>query len=685
MAADAPSSFNSPLLLDRPCLLLVFAASSRETQMQIQRIGDSLWWQRRFNELAATNCTWQHGQQYGGWQWLQLLRCYMAAMVQAYQAVRLALFMQTVELQQQTALLCLINSQLMAQQALTVELLLDKTGLSCVNVMWLLQPEDVKKVRVGWNSITACDVYVGSSAWYTMGWQEHYNARSADEEDPGRLLDKLEQLSKFASTVCCKLETQQRMEIAPLMDRLATVSGARESGVYLQLFELVVHTTSTQALVHAHDVCQRFELFVQLKQQEAVLHGQAVQLDHAQLQLALKQNRELAFIHLEQLQQQEAQTLAAAQPLLDLAVTQQWAAAAAQQLVAIAEVQALLLKQAPVDWQQQQAGGCQCEPELQQQEVPAYAAAADPAALAAVVADCTWLQGCSSSGESSVTAANTAVTSQQQVITDTSSSSIAYTAAAGTNAADVSAAAEQGMELQKQVTPVDAAAAVPTAADAVVTDGTLLQDASSSTESSDAATETAAATVVAAAVAAEASAGAISNASDTGCTPEHKVPAVPLPDTAADTDASDAASAASKAAAAEAAAAVGAVALAAAAMAAAAMAAAAVAAAAVAVAAVAAAAAVASSSLTISSSTPELQLAILPDVEADSSSTDTAAAAGCSCWQGGSSLSSSNSIGGNPDPQQQLAQPLLQQRQQCHQRWRWLRPQKERQQQHRLQ
>jgi hypothetical protein len=245
------------VLLFRRCPLAAFVALSRDTNLQIQRVGYSHWWQRRCNDLVATDGTWQHGQQYFGWQW-QLI-CYMGAMVQAYNAIRLAFFMQTAAMQ-----------QLKAQHAVTVDFLRDLTGLPYAAVLWLLNPQQCTQVRLGCNSIKAGEMYMNSSSWYMVGWAQHYNNRSADEEDPARLLNKLAQLQSFASTVESQLKPeQQRSDLASLMGGLAFLQGADKSGVYLQLFELVVHTSSPQALLLAKAVCQQFADLVQELQQTA--------------------------------------------------------------------------------------------------------------------------------------------------------------------------------------------------------------------------------------------------------------------------------------------------------------------------------------------------------------------------------------------------------------------------------
>jgi hypothetical protein len=572
--------------------------------------------------VAAADSTQQHDEQYCD-SWRRLAPLVPYAVYDAYQAEFDAGTQLRAENQQ-------LSSLLQGYQGVAADLLFCSTGLSSTAALRLLTPEQMTLLHNFLFTLTACELWQNSSDWYKWGmWW-------AADQDPTVLGWMLQQTMAFVATVECCLDLKQRTALTELMLRLLRLIGSRESGVYVQLFLLMVHSSSTEAQALAISVCGDFEQRVQQQQQEAVRRAKqqgidvaqdaVVVLSYEQLQQALRESRGWGLAAFKQ-QQQAYEQLAAAQPGNE---------AAGQLQAAVKEVQALLLQQEQADqqqqqlqqqwqqWQQQQqaAAAAASEPKPQQQEAIATAAAAAPAADA-VVADIISLQGHSSSD----TAVSTAVTGQQQVSLEISISSSTSTAAAGTAAPiDVPAAAEQVMPFEQQQlgTPVDAAAADP-AAYPMVTDCTPLQGssnissstsvhklamppadsepASSSVNAAAAATDTAAPAGVAA------QASACTSSSSIGFKSGHKLPAIVLPDTAADVV--EAAPAASVAAAA-----------------------------AVAASAAAAAAAVLSPSLVISSSSDnnssssstrssilELQQAVVPGAEADSSSTDTAATA----------------------------------------------------------
>jgi hypothetical protein len=596
----------SPVLLLLRCPLPAFAILSRSTQRPIHALGSHQQRQRRVTAVAAADSTQQHDEQYRD-SLRRLAPLVPYTVYDAYQAEFDAGTRLQAENQQ-------LSSLLQGYQGVATTLLFCSTGLSSTAALWLLTPEQMTLLHTFLFTLTACELWQNSSDWYKWGmWW-------AADQDPTVLVRMLQQTKAFVDTVEACLDLQQRTALTALMLRLFKLIGSRESGVYVQLFMLMVHSSSPQAQALAISVCGDFEQRVQQQQQQEavtqlklqgidVAQGVVVVLSYDQLQQALRESRDWGLAAFKQ-QQQAYEQLAATQPENEAAV---------QLLAAVKEVQALLLQQEQADqeqqrlqqqWQQQQAAAAAAsEPKPQHDEATATTAAAAPDA---VVADVISLQGHSSSD----TAVSSAVTGQQQASFEIIISSSTPTAAAGTAAAtDVPAAAEKVMAFEQQQlgTPVDAAAADP-AANPMVPDCTPLQGSSNISSSTSvhklsmppADSEPASSSVNAAAeatgtaapagVAAQACAGTIIISSSIGFKSGHNLPAIVLPDTASDRDVVEAAPAAS-----------------------------------VAAAAVSPSLVISSSSgnssISTRSSIVELQQAIVPGAEADSSSTDTAAAA----------------------------------------------------------
>jgi hypothetical protein len=181
-----------------------------------------------------------------------------------------------------------------------------------------------------------CELWPNSSDWSKPG------VCDAADLEPAMLMNMVLQTQTFVDKVECSLDLQQREALTALMLRMGELRGARESGVYLQLFQLVVFSSSPQSLALANTICWEFERRVQQQQLAAVAEVQLqgfvvqqlndVQLSAGQLQQTMQESREWGMSAMKQ-QQQCAEQMATAQPGNEVA---------AQLLAAIMEVQARL-------------------------------------------------------------------------------------------------------------------------------------------------------------------------------------------------------------------------------------------------------------------------------------------------------------------------------------------------------